>query len=196
MGVQELDSWKVFKWVNSRVWSRQIPFLSLGYANQIQNYIYLNPTGGTVVSLGLDSTSTCKPPHFSMDLTLQGSYQFTDNLSGYARFDNTSRRIPGIGNITSFIPSDRMWTEVPLGPGKWLQGDSDLKQHTRHKANTWDNIIAAASAAACYCLKLSAWHWSKGNKLNVRVQVQESLQHLPIKYESIPLFYRRYRSQY
>lgn len=180
IGDADLNSEKSFKWVNELGYDRgRFHFELTGYANQIQNYIYLNPTGGTVVSLRgtFNVYEYLQATAFFYGFDFAGSYQFTDNLSGYAKGSIIRAKNTDENNYFPFIPSDRMDWGIAYNFGK---GTS-----TQTNKLTLSNILVAkqtrepdfdiAAAPPAYALFNLAYQRGinlKENKLNVGVQVQ------------------------
>jgi iron complex outermembrane receptor protein len=111
IGNAELATEKSFKWVNSLEYEGKRATLELtGYTNQIQDYIFLNPTGQTFVSLRgtFNVYEYLQADAFFYGVDLSGTYQFSDHFNGYAKGSIIRAKNTEINSFFPFIPSDRM----------------------------------------------------------------------------------------
>src|SRR5690606_12259675 len=97
------------------------------YANQINNYIYLNPTGETFVSLRgtFNVYEYLQADAFFYGLDLSGSYNFTDRASSYLKGSIIRAKNTEENNYFPFIPSDRLDWGFSYSLGKKDNPDSD-----------------------------------------------------------------------
>jgi hypothetical protein len=81
-----------------------------GYTNQIQDYIYLNPTGETFVSLRgtFNVYEYLQADAFFYGFDLSGTYSFSDHFNGYAKGSIIRAKNTETNRYFPFIPSDRM----------------------------------------------------------------------------------------
>ncbi|MHA7131888.1 TonB-dependent receptor [Algoriphagus namhaensis] len=111
IGDADLVSEKSFKWVNEIEYSgknTQIEFTA--YTNRINDYIYLNPTGETFVSLRgtFNVYEYLQANAFFYGFDISGSYEFTSRLNAYAKGSIIRAKNTDENNYFPFIPSDRM----------------------------------------------------------------------------------------
>ncbi|SDD55448.1 iron complex outermembrane recepter protein [Algoriphagus faecimaris] len=111
IGDQNLASEKSLKWVNSLEYSSNKSLVEFtAYLNSIGNYIYLNPTNETFVSLrgtfNVYEYLQANALFYGMDLS--GSHEFTRQLSGYFKGSIIRARNTETDSFFPFIPSDRM----------------------------------------------------------------------------------------
>jgi iron complex outermembrane recepter protein len=111
IGDPNLNSEKSIKWVNGLEYegkrgSAELTF----YVNQINEYIYLNPTGETFVSLRgtFNVYEYLQANALFYGIDLSGSYQFTDELNGYFKGSLIRAKNTETQTYFPFIPSDRM----------------------------------------------------------------------------------------
>ena len=106
-----MDSEKSLKWVNGLEYEGKRSTLELAaYANQIRDYIYLNPTGETFVSLRgtFNVYEYLQANAFFYGLDISGTYSFTEQLNGYAKGSIIRAKNTQSDTFFPFIPSDRM----------------------------------------------------------------------------------------
>lgn len=111
IGDPTLDSEKSFKWVNEIAYDGENTHLEFtAYANQIKDYIYLNPTGETYVSLRgtFNVYEYLQADAFFYGFDFSGSYEFSDKVSAYAKGSIIRAKNTEANNYFPFIPSDRM----------------------------------------------------------------------------------------
>jgi iron complex outermembrane recepter protein len=128
IGDPDLVSEKSLKWVNGLEYEGEKALVELTvYANQIQNYIYLNPTGETYVSLRgtFNVYEYLQADAFFYGFDLSGSYTFTERLNGYFKGSIIRARNTEEDNYFPFIPSDRMDWGVSYAFGKKSNPESD-----------------------------------------------------------------------
>jgi iron complex outermembrane receptor protein len=116
------------KWVNGLEFESEKALLELtAYVNQIQNYIYLNPTGETFVSLRgtFNVYEYLQADALFYGLDLSGSYTFSDRIKGYFKGSIIRAKNTDEGNFFPFIPSDRMDWGVSYAFGKKSNPDTD-----------------------------------------------------------------------
>lgn len=111
LGDANLVSEKSLKWVNGLTFDGNRTTLELtGYANQIRDYIYLNPTGETFVSLRgtFNVYEYLQANALFYGLDVSGTYTFSDKLNGYAKGSVIRAKNTETASYFPFIPSDRM----------------------------------------------------------------------------------------
>ncbi|GMQ27572.1 TonB-dependent receptor [Algoriphagus confluentis] len=111
IGDPNMVSENSLKWVNGLEYESKKALIELtAYANRINNYIYLNPTGETFVSLRgtFNVYEYLQADAFFYGVDLSGSYSFTDQFSGYLKGSIIRARNIEENNYFPFIPSDRM----------------------------------------------------------------------------------------
>ena len=111
IGDQNLLSEKSLKWVNGLEFEKDKILIELtGYVNQIQDYIYLNPTGETYVSLRgtFNVYEYLQANALFYGLDLSGSYTFSDQVNAYAKGSLIRAKNTEENNYFPFIPSDRI----------------------------------------------------------------------------------------
>ncbi|WP_237701644.1 TonB-dependent receptor [Algoriphagus machipongonensis] len=111
IGDPDLNSEKSLKWVNELEYDGSRTHLEItAYANNISNYIYLNPTNETYVSLRgtFNVYEYLQANAFFYGVDFSGSYMFTTKLSGYAKGSIIRAKNTEEDNFFPFIPSDRM----------------------------------------------------------------------------------------
>jgi iron complex outermembrane receptor protein len=121
LGDANLDSEKSLKWVNGLEYEGKKGTVELtAYANQIRDYIYLNPTGETFVSLRgtFNVYEYLQADAFFYGLDLSGTYTFTENLNGYAKGSIIRAKNTETDTYFPFIPSDRMDWGLSYSLGK------------------------------------------------------------------------------
>ncbi len=99
------------KWVNSLELDGKKGNLELtGYVNRIQNYIYLNPTGQTFVSLRgtFNVYEYLQANALFYGIDLSGSYGFGQQWEGYFKGSLIRAKNMETQAYFPFIPSDRM----------------------------------------------------------------------------------------
>jgi iron complex outermembrane recepter protein len=128
IGDPNMISEKSLKWVNGLEYECEKALVEVtAYANQIKNYIYLNPTGETFVSLRgtFNVYEYLQADAFFYGFDLSGSYTFSERINGYLkgsiiRANNLDERI-----YFPFIPSDRMDWGISYAFGKNSNPNSD-----------------------------------------------------------------------
>uniref|UniRef100_UPI0040484786 TonB-dependent receptor n=1 Tax=Algoriphagus sp. TaxID=1872435 RepID=UPI0040484786 len=111
LGDANLDSEKSLKWVNGLEYEGKRSTLELtAYANQIRDYIYLNPTGETFVSLRgtFNVYEYLQANAFFYGLDISGTYSFSEQMNGYAKGSIIRAKNTQSDTFFPFIPSDRM----------------------------------------------------------------------------------------
>ena len=111
LGDANLVSEKSLKWVNGLTYEgKRSTFELTGYANQIRDYIYLNPTGETFVSLRgtFNVYEYLQANALFYGLDVSGTYTFSDQLNGYAKGSVIRAKNTETESFFPFIPSDRM----------------------------------------------------------------------------------------
>ena len=111
IGDADLSTEKSLKWVNSLAYeSKRVSLELTGYTNQIQDYIFLNPTGQTFVSLRgtFNVYEYLQADAFFYGADLSGSYRFSDHFNGYAKGSIIRAKNTETNSYFPFIPSDRM----------------------------------------------------------------------------------------
>jgi iron complex outermembrane receptor protein len=180
IGDPNLNSEKSFKWVNELEYDfKKLHLTVTGYANQIQNYIYINPTGENVVSLRgtFNVYEYLQATAFFYGFDFAGSYQFTDNLSGYAKGSIIRAKNTNDNNYFPFIPSDRMDWGIAYNFGKSASNQankltlSNLLVAKQKREPDFD-LATSPPAYALFNLAYQRGINLKGNKLNLGLQVQ------------------------
>ncbi len=111
IGDPNLKSENSVKWVNQLEYNGGRTRLEVtAYANNISNYIYLNPTGDTYVSLRgtFNVYEYLQANAFFYGFDFSGSYVFTERLNAYAKGSIIRAKNTDADNYFPFIPSDRM----------------------------------------------------------------------------------------
>jgi iron complex outermembrane receptor protein len=179
IGDPNLNSEKSFKWVNELGYNfKKLNLEITGYANRIQNYIYISPTGENVVSLRgtFNVYEYRQATAFFYGFDFAGSYQFTDNLSGYAKGSIIRAKNTDENNYFPFIPSDRMDWGIAYNFGKNANSQtnkltlSNILVAKQRREPDFD-IAAAPPAYALFNLAYQRGIDLKGNKLNLGLQV-------------------------
>jgi iron complex outermembrane receptor protein len=128
IGDPTMVSEKSIKWVNGLEYESDRAVVELtAYANRISNYIYLNPTGETYVSLRgtFNVYEYLQADAFFYGFDLSGSYNFTDRASAYLKGSIIRAKNTDEDSYFPFIPSDRMDWGVSYSLGKKGNLDSD-----------------------------------------------------------------------
>ncbi|WP_233553714.1 TonB-dependent receptor [Algoriphagus lacus] len=128
IGDPDLVSENSLKWVNGLEYESEKALVEFTvYANQIKNYIYLNPTGETFVSLRgtFNVYEYLQADAFFYGFDLSGSYTFSDRLNGYLKGSIIRAKNTEADNYFPFIPSDRMDWGVSYAFGKSSNPESD-----------------------------------------------------------------------
>ncbi|TDQ19189.1 iron complex outermembrane receptor protein [Algoriphagus boseongensis] len=129
IGDPNLNSEKSIKWVNELEFESNKALIELtGYVNRINDYIYLNPTGETFVSLRgtFNVYEYLQADALLYGFDLSGSYSFSDRLNAYMKGSIIRARNLDENNFFPFIPSDRMDWGVSYALGKSDSKNSDL----------------------------------------------------------------------
>jgi iron complex outermembrane receptor protein len=111
IGDPDLQSEKSLKWVNGLEYEGKRATAELtAYINQISDYIYLNPTGNTFVSLRgtFNVFEYLQANALFYGLDVSGTYNFSKQLNGYAKGSIIRARNTETQTYFPFIPSDRM----------------------------------------------------------------------------------------
>lgn len=178
IGDQDLNSEKSLKWVNSLEFtSNKSTFELTAYANRISNYIYLNPTGDTFVSLrgtfNVYEYLQANALFYGFDFS--GSYEFTSNFNAYVKGSIIRAKNTDEDNFFPFIPSDRMdWgLSYKLGQEKKTHKFTISNQLVARQNREPDFDLAPAPDAYAlfnfgYLRQLPIGQ----NKLNLGLQVQ------------------------
>ena len=181
IGDQNLKSEKSFKWVNEISIEGEKSHVELtGYANRIQDYIYLNPTGDTFVSLRgtFNVYEYLQADAFFYGFDLSGSYEFTDRLSGYAKGSIIRAKNTESKTYFPFIPSDRMDWGLGYEFGKNNQPNKlTISNMLVARQNREPNFDLAPAPPAYALLNLGyqrQFPFGK-NKINLGIQVQNLL---------------------
>ncbi|WP_225587014.1 TonB-dependent receptor [Algoriphagus sp. Y33] len=111
IGNPDMDSEKSLKWINEIQYDGKKTHLELtAYLNPIRNYIYLNPTGETYVSLRgtFNVYEYLQANAFFYGVDFAGSYELTDKISGYLKGSIVQAKNTDNKSYFPFIPSNRM----------------------------------------------------------------------------------------
>lgn len=183
LGDANLDSEKSLKWVNELEYEGKRTTVGLtAYANQIRDYIYLNPTGETFTSLRgtFNVYEYLQADAFFYGLDLSGTYQFNAQLNGYAKGSIIRAKNMETNAYFPFIPSDRMdWgLSYSLGKnpdqGKNKISLSNVLVARQHREPIFD-LAPAPPAYALFNLGYSKKVELFKNTLSVSLQVNNLL---------------------
>lgn len=128
IGDPDLVSENSLKWVNGLEYEGEKALVEItAYANQIKNYIYLNPTGETFVSLRgtFNVYEYLQADAFFYGFDLSGSYTFSNRVNGYLKGSIIRAKNTEENNYFPFIPSDRMDWGISYAFGKKANPESD-----------------------------------------------------------------------
>ncbi|WP_254423411.1 TonB-dependent receptor [Algoriphagus sp. A40] len=128
IGDPDLVSENSLKWVNGLEFESEKALVEItAYANQIKNYIYLNPTGETYVSLRgtFNVYEYLQADAFFYGFDLSGSYTFSTRFNGYLKGSIIRAKNTEQDNYFPFIPSDRMDWGISYAFGKSSNPESD-----------------------------------------------------------------------
>ncbi len=128
IGDPNLVSENSLKWVNGLEFENDRALVEItAYANQINNYIYLNPTGETFVSLRgtFNVYEYLQADAFFYGFDLSGSYTFSTRVNGYLKGSIIRAKNTEEDNYFPFIPSDRMDWGFSYAFGKSSNPESD-----------------------------------------------------------------------
>ena len=181
IGDPDLNSEKSFKWVNEIAYDGENTHLELtAYTNQIQNYIYLNPTGETYVSLRgtFNVYEYLQADAFFYGFDLSGSYEFTDKISGYAKGSIIRAKNTEADNYFPFIPSDRMDWGMSFEFGKKQQTNkltlSNMLVARQNREPDFD-LAPAPPGYSLINLGYQRQFLIGNDKLNIGIQIQNVL---------------------
>ena len=138
IGDPNLESEKSLKWINELQYDGKRTHLEFtAYLNPISNYIYLNPTGETYVSLlgTFNVYEYLQANAFFYGFDFAGSYEFSDKISGYLKGSIVQAKNTDEDNYFPFIPSNRMDWGVSYDFAK----DTD----SRTNKITFSNVLVA-----------------------------------------------------
>jgi iron complex outermembrane receptor protein len=182
IGDSDLNSEKSLKWVNELEYDHNNLHIELtGYANHINNYIYINPTGETVVSLRgtFNVYEYLQANAFFYGLDIAGSYQFTEKISAYAKGSIIRAKNTEENNYFPFIPSDRMDWGVAYDFGSKTDKTNTLTLSNmlvaKQRREPDFDIAAAPPGYSLFNLAYQKQIQIRGNKLNLGAQVQNLL---------------------
>ncbi|WP_425638424.1 TonB-dependent receptor [Algoriphagus yeomjeoni] len=111
IGNADLNSEKSLKWINELQYDGNKTHLEFtAYLNPIQDYIYLNPTGETYVSLRgtFNVYEYLQANAFFYGFDFAGSYEFSKKISGYLKGSIVQAKNTEDDSYFPFIPSNRM----------------------------------------------------------------------------------------
>ncbi len=180
IGDQNLQSEKSLKWVNELEYDGAKSHVEItAYANQIRDYIYLNPTGETFVSLRgtFNVYEYLQADAFFYGFDFAGSYQFTYRLSGYLKGSIIRAKNSEENNYLPFIPSDRMdWgIAYNFSSGSLAEAHkvtfSNMLVARQHREPDFD-LAPAPPAYALFNIAYQKQFALGPNKLNLGLQVQ------------------------
>lgn len=181
IGDPVLNSEKSFKWVNEIAYDGEKTHWELtAYANRIQDYIYLNPTGETFVSLRgtFNVYEYLQADAFFYGFDLSGSYEFTDKISGYAKGSIIRAKNTEANNYFPFIPSDRMDWGLSFEFGKKQQTNkltlSNMLVARQHREPDFD-LAPAPPGYSLVNLGYQRQFLIGNDKLNIGIQIQNLL---------------------
>ncbi|PZX49640.1 TonB-dependent receptor [Algoriphagus chordae] len=180
IGDPNLKSENSYKWINELQYDGRKTHLELtAYVNPIRNYIYLNPTGEVYVSLRgtfiVYEYTQANALFYGVDFA--GSYEFTDQISGYLKGSIVHAKNTDEDNYFPFIPA----SNIDWG----ISYDFAKDNNPRTNKVTLSNVLVAkqnrepdfdyAPAPPAYALFNVSYQkqLSIGNdKLNLGLQVQ------------------------
>jgi iron complex outermembrane receptor protein len=116
------------KWINGLEYENEKVLVELtGYANLIKNYIFLNPTAETFVSLRgtFNVFEYLQADAFFYGFDFSGSYTFSERINGYLKGSIIRAKNLDEGNYFPFIPSDRMDWGISYAFGKKSNANTD-----------------------------------------------------------------------
>ena len=183
LGDADLVSEKSLKWVNGLTFEGKRTTLELtGYVNQIRDYIYLNPTGETFVSLRgtFNVYEYLQADALFYGLDVSGTYTFSDQLNGYAKGSVIRAKNIETESFFPFIPSDRMdWgLSYSFGAKENIQSNRFTISNLLVSRQTREPDFDLAPAPAGYAL-LNVGYAKKiqlaKNELSLSVQVSNLL---------------------
>lgn len=181
IGDENLNSEKSFKWVNSLEFSTTRSQLELtAYANQINDYIYLNPTGEIFVSLRgtFNVYEYLQADAFFYGVDLSGSHEFSDRMSGYFKGSIIRAKNTSENTYFPFIPSDRMDWGLSYRFGEFSKGTKLTLSNVlvaRQKREPDFDLAPAPPGYALVNLGLQKGFEIGENKLNLGFQIQNAL---------------------
>jgi len=180
IGDPDLNSENSLKWVNELEYDGgRTQFEFTAYANHISDYIYLNPTGETYVSLRgtFNVYEYLQANAFFYGFDFSGSYVFTERISAYLKGSIIRAKNTEANNYFPFIPSDRMDWGVAFQFGSL--SDSRTNKLTlsnmlvaRQKREPDFDLAAAPPGYALFNIAYQKQFALGDNKLNLGVQVQ------------------------
>lgn len=181
IGDADLVSEKSFKWVNELEYDGKNTHIEFtAYANQIRDYIYLNPTGETFVSLRgtFNVFEYLQANAFFYGFDLAGSYEFNERLSGYAKGSIIRAKNTSEDNYFPFIPSDRMDWGIAYRFGNLSQSNKITLSNllvARQKREPDFDLAPAPPGYSLINLAFQKEFSVQDNKLNLGFQVQNLL---------------------
>lgn len=180
IGDPDLESEKSLKWINELQYDGQKTHLEFAaYLNPIRDYIYLNPTGETYVSLRgtFNVYEYLQANAFFYGFDFAGSYEFTNKINGYLKGSIVQAKNTDNDSYFPFIPSNKMDWGVSY--------DFAKASDSRTNKITLSNVLVAkqnrepgfdiAPAPPAYALFNLAYQKQLNlgeNKLNLGLQVQ------------------------
>ncbi|WP_082632263.1 TonB-dependent receptor [Algoriphagus resistens] len=180
IGDPDLESEKSLKWINELQYDGQKTHLEFtAYLNPIRDYIYLNPTGETYVSLRgtFNVYEYVQANAFFYGFDFAGSYQFTTKINGYLKGSIVQAKNIDNDSYFPFIPSNRMDWGVSYDFAK--ASDSRTNKITlsnvlvaRQNREPDFDIAPAPPAYALFNLAYQKQLTLGENKLNLGLQVQ------------------------
>lgn len=181
IGDENLVSENSLKWVNGLEYEGKKALVELtAYANQISNYIYLNPTGETFVSLRgtFNVYEYLQANALLYGVDLSGSYSFTDQLDGYLKGSVIRARNTDTDTFFPFIPSDRMDWGLSYSFGKNQNSDKVTVSNQLVARQKREPVFDLAPAPPGYSL-INASYFKKlkiaENQLTAGLQINNLL---------------------
>ncbi len=153
IGDPDLDSEKSVKWVNGIEYEGNRGSLELTtYINQIQDYIYLNPTGETFVSLRgtFNVYEYLQANALFYGIDLSGSYKFSDQVNAYLKGSLIRAKNTETQTYFPFIPSDRLDWGLAYSFGK--NGDRITLSNLLVTRQSREPVFDLAVAPPAYAL--------------------------------------------
>jgi len=180
IGNSELIAEKSLKWINELEYDGQKTHLEFtAYLNPIKDYIYLNATGETYVSLRgtFNVYEYLQANAFFYGFDVSGSYDFTDKLQGYLRGSIVQAKNTEDDNYFPFIPSNRVewgisydFSKVDDSRTNKLTVSNTLVSKQKRQPNF--DIAPAPPGYALFDVGYQKQYYISKNKLNVGLQIQ------------------------
>lgn len=183
IGNPDLESEKSLKWVNDLQYEGKNTLLEFtAYVNPIKDYIYLNPTGETFVSLRgtFNVYEYLQADAFFYGFDFAGSYEFPYGISTYLKGSIVRAKNTTDDKYFPFIPTDRLdWgVSYDFGKNEYVPSNKLSISNQLVAKQKRDPGFDVAPPPPGYALLNLAYQKKinvKDNKLSVGVQVQNVL---------------------